>query len=749
MRQTFTVAGLTGPACGALIEKRLRGLEGIHSVKVDVVAGRMKVSYDGDIYSDTDIIAEVAAAGYIARTSPRRKGKGGINGRFMRLCCVWLCTLAILYLSGISMFALPAPALFSTVLPVGVAQLLLMLPVLYLCRDIFSSGLKPKTASMLTLAALGSLGALLYSCLALVGMAYRVSIGAEAGSLLYFDTAALIPALMQLGEYLEIAARGHTSEALQSLMNLKPQTARRQENGVERVILAEDVQIGDLLTVRSGEILPCDGEVVSGEAIIDESVFSGANLPVKVTAGSAINGAAVCLNGEITIKCVKPLEEMRLTRILNMAQQASGTRAQISQLTDTVAKVFVPLIVALAVGMGAFWLWQGESIAFAVKIAVCILAISCPCALGLATPTAIMAGTGKGTELGVLIKNAAALETLGGIDTAVFHAPGTVCVGDLKAAGYILSEGASYRQLVAYAASALAGEHSPEAAALQAEAQRLALPLDPVQDSEPTVGLGVKAVIGDTRVLTGSLEYMNLNAQNTAGWAERADVFLNDGCRVLFVAFLGKIYGMLALRDELRASTCAAVQHLNSLGVNTLLLSEDDEATAAAIARKAGFNEYRANTTGETLEIALRLLKADNKKVLTVFREGRFAEELGKSTLTLSVGEGSELSVEAAQVLALRSDMRLVPLAVELGRRTMHIIRQNLFWAFFYNIIGLPLAAGALYRLCGIQLSPMLAAPLMFIAGVCIAANAVRLRGYNPWKRKKPGYALKKRKIRR
>ena len=739
MKKSFVITGLSGTSCASQVEKKVRALEGVADISVNAVTGLMRVSFDEKRVGDADIITAVTHAGYSAhvfdkKNAEDRKRKTS-QQTFTRLTLVWIFTLVILYLTLALAFKLPIGERLSYPLPAGLVQLLLLVPVMILSRDIFSGGLKSlknRAPNMYTLVSLGAIASAAYSVFELIWGAWRVSAGISGSMHLYFDTSAMILSLVALGTYFEARARRGTSAAISRLSRLRPETARRLENGKETVVQASEVEMGDTLIVRKGDIVPADGEVLSGAGKLDDSMFTGEMEAVSVSAGDEVMGASVCLSGEFTLRAVRPYKEMRLSQILSLVEEAASTKAPIARLADRVARIFVPMVLALSVATFVLWCVVGGDAAFAVKSAVCVLVVSCPGALGLATPTAIMAGTGKGAEMGILIKNAAAMERLNGITTVMFDKTGTLTAGEMRVTGSVLAEGTSMKTLLAIAASAEQDTRHPCGLAILREAQKYGIPLDPLEEFEDVPGQGVRARIGGMRVLIGNLTLMEQAAQDVSAWRACAGELADEGATAVFVASDGRVRGIIALKDELRPTALEAVKTLKGMNVSTLMLTGDDQRTADAIAAKAGVSEARSGLSPEEKDMMLRILQADGKKVMLVSDGSRDAPALARAELGVTVGSGTDVAIESADVVVMRGDMRLVAHAIQLGRFSMRVIRENLFWAFFYNVIGIPIAAGALYPLFGLQFSPALGAAAMSLSSICVVVNALRLRRFRP-----------------
>lgn len=750
MKQSFMVTGLSNTMCASVVEKGVRAIDGIYDVSINLVTSIMRVSFDADLVDVEDVVAAAAAAGYVARPV-EKNGRMQSNreaGKFLvRLIATSALALVTLYLALSQHLNLPVWNLLSYPLPSGIVQMLLLAPVMIMNGEIFRSGLtalKNKSPNMYTLISLGASASFAYSVFELIVGAWHISAGEASDMNLYFDTSALILTLISLGKYFETRARLRANEAIQRLSRMRPEKALLVTDDGETWVDASAVRAGDRLIVRRGDVVPADGIIESGTGVLDESMFTGEGVPVDAIEGDAVTGATRLLSGEFTMLVKRPLSEMRLTQILSTVESAANTTAPISKAADRVAGIFVPLVILISLATCVLWAVFADSLAFAVKSAVCVLVVSCPCALGLATPTAIMAGTGKGAEIGILIKNAAALEKLSGIDTVMFDKAGTLTAGEMHVTGCVLSEGGSMRSLIALAASAEQGSSHPYAQAILRAAKRLNAPMDLVEEFQDVQGQGVRARISGKNVLVGSLSFMESYAQDVASWQEKSDALADEGASCVYVAADGRVRGLIVLRDRLRPTAIEAVKTLTEMNVNTLMLTGDDKRTAAAIAARAGVNESHSNLSPEDKDVMLRILQADGKKVMLVSDGTKDAPVLARAELGVTVGSGTDVAIESAEVVILRRDMRLVANAIRLGKMTIRVIRENLFWAFFYNVIGIPVAAGALYPMLGLEFSPAIGTLAMCLSSICVVINALRIRSFSP-DGERTGHRLKRR----
>lgn len=738
MKKTFRITGINSAISASVVEKNVRALSGVRDVSIKPSAGTMRVSYNAEKTNEGEIIASVAAAGFVAHALEKgaRYQADKETGRMLsRLVISCVLTVMILYLSLSTVVPLPMWKPLSYPLPGGIVQMLLLIPIAVLNADVFSGGVKAirvRTTNMYSLISLGAGAACAYSVFELIAGTWRLSAGKTCDPVMYFGTSAMIITLVSLGKYFEVRERHRAKEAVSRLMSICPKEARLVTADGVSVVEADRVRAGDRIIVRMGDVIAADGVIESGSGVIDESMFTGESVPMKVNEGDSATGASRCLSGEFVLRVQKPLPEMRLTQIISMVESAANTKAPIAKTADRMAAVFMPLALIVSLATLVLWIVFAGNYAMAIKSAVCVLVVSCPSALALAAHTAIMAGTDRGTEMGILIKNAAALQKLSSVDTVMFDKAGTLTAGEMHVSGYLLAEGGSVRSLIALAASACQNSSYLYTAPILREAKKIDVPVDLSEEYEDVEGQGIRARIGGKRVLVGDLDFMELNAQDVSRWRAHTEKLLDEGAVSVYVASDGKVRGLIVLRDSLRPSSIDAVRMLTEMKVNTLMLTGDDKRTAQAIADRAGVMEAHANLTYEDQDVMLRILQADGKKVMFVTDGKKGAPVLARAELGVTVGNGTDVAIESAEVVVLRHDMRLIAGAIHLGRKTIRVIRQNLFWAFFYNIICIPVAAGVLYPVLGIQFSPTIGAAAMCLSSICVVVNAMRLRSFHP-----------------
>ena len=755
MKKTFRVTGINSALSASAVEKNVRALAGVRDVSIKPSVGVMRVRYHAEKTSEGEIIASVASAGFVARAldkGAKHETDKDMGQMLKRLAVSCILTAIILYLSISSISSLPMLAPLSHPLPSGIMQMLLLIPIAILNGDMFSGGVKAirvRSTNMYSLISLGAGAACAYSVFDLILCAWRLSEGNQANPVLYFGTSSMIMTFVSLGRYFEVREKHRAKEAVSYLLSICPKEARLISPEGDSVVEADRLREGDRVHVKMGDVIAADGVIESGAGVLDESMFTGENVPVKVNEGDGVTGGARCLSGEFVLRVQKPLKDMRLTQIISMVESAANTKAPIAKTADRMAGVFMPLALIVSIATLVMWIAFYGDYVFAVKSAVCVLVVSCPSALALAAHTAILTGTDRGAEMGILIKNAAALQKLSGVDTVMFDKAGTLTAGEMHVSGYLLADGGSTGTLIALAASALQNSGFSYAAPILNEARKIGVPVDLAEEYEEVQGLGIRARIGTKRVLVGGLEFMDMNAQDVSAWRIKSDQLLDEGAACVYVASDGKVRGLIVLKDTLRPSSIDAVKMLTDMNVSTLMLTGDDKRTAQAIADKAGVSEAHANLTYEDQDVMLRILQADGKKVMFVTDGKKGAPVLARAELGVTVGNGTDVAIESADVVILRRDMRLVAGAIDLGRKTVRVIRQNLFWAFFYNIVCIPIAAGALYPVFGIQFSPTIGAAAMCLSSICVVVNALRLRSMKSIGEQKSENRLMQRLLRR
>ncbi|HET6487045.1 MAG TPA: copper-translocating P-type ATPase, partial [Spirochaetia bacterium] len=610
----------------------------------------------------------------------------------------------------------------------ALAQILLVIPAVIAGNRFYRVGAKAiwhLAPNMDSLIAIGTAAAILYSLYNTV----RVALGdAAAVENLYFETASVILTLILLGKTLEAVSKGKTSQAIKKLMGLAPKTATVIHDGTETEIPISEVEVGDIVRVRPGEKVPVDGEVTEGYTAVDESMLTGESIPVEKRPGDPITGASINKNGTITFRATRVGSDTALAQIIRLVEQAQGSKAPIAQLADVVSGYFVPIVILIALLAGAAWLVSGQSVAFSMTIFTAVLVIACPCALGLATPTAIMVGTGKGAENGILIKGGAALEATHQIQTVVLDKTGTVTEGKPVVTDVALADGIGEAALLQLAASAEKGSEHPLGDAIVASAESRGLAFLPLERFQALPGLGIEARIQGKALLLGNEKLMAQKGIPLGALAERSSRLAQDGKTPMFVAVDGAPAGIIAVADVPKASSAGAIARLRRMGLEVVMLTGDNQRTAQAIARQVGVDRVLAEVMPQEKAVAVKRIQAEGRRVAMVGDGINDAAALAQADIGIAIGSGTDVAIESADIVLMKSDLDDVAGAIQLSKGTIRNIRQNLFWAFCYNVLGIPIAAGLLRLFGGPLLNPIFAAGAMSLSSVSVVSNALRLR---------------------
>ena len=733
MKLKFDVTGMTCAACSARVEKVTAAVPGVEKAEVNLLAGSMTVEA-GDESICSAVETAVKKAGYGAcRSGVQKKQKEQTEDplRSMKIriigSAVFLVTL--MYFTMGHMIGLPVPHWYhDNPLTAAMWQLLLTVPVLCLNRSYYTRGLKAlwhRSPNMDSLIAVGSGASLVYGVAVLFLMSQAMGRGdlkalKEYGGDLYFESAAMILTLVTLGKFLETRAKGKTGDAIRRLMDLRPQQATVFRNGVLTEVPIEQVQVGDVIAVRSGSSIPVDGVILKGRAAVDQSAITGESLPVEKAAGDPVTAATVVTEGYLEFEARRVGEDTTLAQIIRMVEQAGGSKAPIARLADRIAGVFVPTVMSISALVFVIWLLAGQTLEFSLTCGISVLVISCPCALGLATPVAIMVGTGRGAGMGVLFKNAAALEQLHKIDTVVLDKTGTLTTGK-PAVTDVLASGDRDRLLQIAAALEARSEH-PFAKAILEYVGQSSCP--EATDFETLPGLGVAATVDAVRCYGGNRQLMKQQGIEVPEYSQLAQ----QGKTPLYFAADGIYLGAIAAADVLKPDSADGVAAMKKLHLDVVMLTGDNAQTAASIAQKAGIDRVIADVLPGDKAGAVKALQQQGKKVLMVGDGINDAPALVTADVGMALGAGTDIAMDSAQIVLMTGSLTGVTAAVELSRATVRNIRQNLFWAFFYNALCIPIAAGALYPALGWQLSPMLGAAAMSLSSVFVVSNALRLR---------------------
>ena len=738
MTEKFVVTGMTCAACAAHVEKAAGAVAGVNSAAVNLMLGTLVCSYDRDKASPQAIIAAVEAAGYgaapadDAKRDIRREQDAAAKAMGRRLLWSAVCLVPLFYLSMGHMLGLPVPAfMHRQPLLAAAVQLALCLPILLLNRAYFTVGfsrLFKGSPNMDSLVALGAAAGLTYS---LIEMGLLCAGQLTGMPDLYFESAGMILTLVTVGKYLEERSKGKTTGAITALLALAPETAVVRRNGTEVTVAADQIRAGETVIIRQGGRIPVDGTVTKGSGAVDESALTGESMPVEKTPGSSAVSATVLTSGYLELTADRVGADTTLSQIVQLMEQAAASKAPISRLADKISAVFVPVVISIAVLAAVLWATVGGmGIRFCLSIGIAVLVISCPCALGLATPVAITVATGKAAERGILIKSAASLELLGRVDTVVLDKTGTVTAGTPQVTDVLCVPGVTEEELLCAAASLEKPSGHPLADAIVQEAARRSIPLCAVSDFTAVPGGGVQAVLDGKTLYAGNDRYMTLIGAGTAALRTAAEALAAAGKTPLYFAEEQQLLGVVAVADVVKPDSAAAIAALRRSGREVVLLTGDDRRTAEAIARQVGVERVIAQVLPQDKARCVEELQKDGRLVAMVGDGVNDAPALVTADVGLAIGAGTDVAIESADVVLMHSSLMDIVDAAALSRATLRNIRQNLFWAFFYNAIGIPVAAGVLYPALQLTLDPMLAAAAMSLSSVCVVSNALRLRSW-------------------
>ena len=762
--EKYNVTGMTCAACQANVTRCVSKLEGVEEVNVSLLANQMTVSYDESKVGEEDIIQAVEKIGYGASSLEQQpataQSKGGFRSEWQarqdqamnsqkqmkrRLISSIVLLVPLMYIAMGSMMGLPVPWFFvgmENSLVNALAQLLLTIPVLFINRHFFQTGFKAlwhRAPNMDSLVAIGSGASLVYGLFAMFRLAYGFGHGDmelvhEYAHALYFESAAMILTLVTVGKYLEARSKSKTGDALGKLVDLAPKTAVVLRGGVEQTIPAEQVVAGDIVVIRPGEGIPVDGVVTEGHGYVDQAAITGESIPVEKNPGDQVISATINKNGTFQFQASKVGEDTTLSQIIRLVDEASNSKAPIARLADKVSGVFVPVVIAIAIVTAIVWLIAGMGFEFALSNAISVLVISCPCALGLATPVAIMVGTGKAAEMGILIKSAESLENLHNVDTIVLDKTGTITSGHPAVTDVLpLDRSLTEEQFLAEAAAAEFGSEHPLAQAVVERAQLLGLSLPKAEAFEAVAGRGIRAKVNGREYLAGNLAFLEENHQ-PATLEERSaaksvvNKLAQEGKTPLLFLRNGKLLGVIAVADTIRETSRAAIQRFNEMGLHVVMLTGDNKVTAEAIRKELGIEQAISDVLPTQKEAHIRSLQEEGHKVAMVGDGINDAPALTRADIGIAIGAGTDIAIESADVVLMKDSLDDVAAAIDLSRAVVRNIHMNLFWAFFYNVLGIPLAAGVLYPAFQLRLSPMIGSAAMSLSSVCVVTNALRLR---------------------
>jgi len=742
MKKNIPIKGMTCTACAAAIERAVGKLTGVQSAVVNFATEKLRVEYDENVTDLNTIAQAVAAAGYEAvieekkvDTPPNRNEAA--EGLRKRLIWSLVFAVPVFYLAMGPMIGLPVPGFLAgpqNSLIMALTQLLLVIPVLIVGREFYRAGGKGLihlAPNMDSLVAVGTAAAFIYGLFVIYQLAYGFSYGDTArvhqyAHDLYFESAAVILTLITVGKYLEARAKGRTGEAVKKLMELAPETAIVIREGKQATVAVEDVREGDVFLVKPGSRVPVDGVITEGFTSVDESMLTGESLPVEKNVDDTVIAGSINRAGSITCRATKVGENTVLSQIIQLVEEAQGTKAPIAKLADTISRYFVPAVLGIALITFIVWMAAGRGLTFALTMAISVLVISCPCALGLATPTAIMVGTGKGAQYGVLFKSGEALQNTHTAGTIVLDKTGTLTEG-VPSVTDIAAYGIDEKTLLELAASAETLSEHPLSQAIVRKAGEEGMHPPKAEDFQAVVGKGLTARVNGKTVIIGNEALMEDNGISLAEAKDKAEALADEGKTPLYVAADRKLVGIIAVADTLKEQSPEAVRRLRDGGLDVVMITGDNERTAKAIAAKAGIDHVLSEVLPQHKADEVKRIQGTGKKVIMVGDGINDAVALVQSDVGIAVGSGTDVAMESADVVLMKNSIMDVVTAIELSKATMRTIKQNLFWAFFYNVVGIPIAAGVLFTSLGWKLNPMIAAAAMSFSSVTVVSNALRL----------------------
>lgn len=734
----FKIEGMTCSACANRIERVTKKLEGVESSTVNFATEKLTIKINEDKISYGDIKAAVDKAGYkLVKEEDKAEEKHGkkkdeASKLLTRFIASLIFTVPLLVISMGHMVGMHLPNIIDPManpLNFALIQVVLTLPVMLAGYKFYKVGLKnlfKLSPNMDSLISIGTLAAFIYGIFAI----YKIMQGDHEYAMhLYFESAAVILTLITLGKYLEAVSKGKTSQAIKALMGLAPKTATIIRNNKEIVVPVEEVIVGDIVLVKPGEKLPVDGEVIEGNTSIDESMLTGESIPVEKSVGNNVIGASINKTGFVKYKATKVGRDTALAQIVKLVEDAQGSKAPIAKLADVISAYFVPIVIGLAIIASVGWLIAGETPIFSLTIFIAVLVIACPCALGLATPTAIMVGTGKGAENGVLIKGGEALETTYKLKTIVFDKTGTITEGKPKVTD-VVTNGELEEEILILAASAEKGSEHPLGEAIVREAEEKGLNLRKIDKFDAIPGHGIEVEIDKKDILLGNKKLMVEKNVNISSLDETSDRLASEGKTPMYIAIDGNLAGIIAVADTVKASSKNAIESLHKMGIKVAMITGDNKRTADAIAKQVGIDIVLSEVLPEDKANEVKKLQADGNRVGMVGDGINDAPALAQADIGIAIGSGTDVAIESADIVLMRSDLMDVISAIKLSKATIKNIKENLFWAFGYNVLGIPVAMGVLHIFGGPLLNPMIAAGAMSLSSVSVLLNALRLRKF-------------------
>ena len=750
--QKFDVTGMTCSACSIRVEKNVSKTDGVIEANVNLLTNSMTVKYDESVLNEGNIIKVVEDTGYGASSADAKKveankdskadDKSEINEMKKRLIVSFVFAVPLFYIAMGHMLNWPLPTIFhgaENALIFAFTQFLLCLPVMVVNSKYYKVGFKTLfkgSPNMDSLIAIGTSAAALYGIYAIYKIGYGLGhmdmdMVMHFSMDLYFESAAVVLALITLGKFLEARAKGRTSDAIKKLIDLSPKTALVERNGIEGEIPVEDVVRGDIIIVKPGQSVPVDGTIIFGNSSIDESMLTGESIPVEKKIGDKVIGASINKSGFFKFEAEKVGDDTTLSQIIRLVEEASSSKAPISKMADKISGIFVPVVIGIAIIATIVWLILGADFEFALSIGIAVLVISCPCALGLATPTAIMVGTGKGAENGILIKSAEALEIAHHVQTVVIDKTGTITEGKPRVTD-LVADGIDEMEMLKIAASAEKGSEHPLADAIVDEAKSLNIDLYHVENFEAIPGQGLRATVNNKIYYLGNLRLINEQNINIKNFEEKSTKFADEGKTPLYFADEESVLGIISVADIVKPTSEAAIKEFEAMGIEVVMLTGDNKKTAEAIRKQLGITRAIAEVLPQDKEREIRNIQESGRKVAMIGDGINDAPALARADVGIAIGAGTDVAIESADIVLIRSDLLDAVTAVQLSKATLKNIKQNLFWAFIYNTIGIPLAAGVFYSLLNWKLNPMFAGAAMSLSSVSVVSNALRLKFFKP-----------------
>lgn len=744
--QTFAIEGMTCASCAQTIEKAVGKLSGVDKASVNLATEKMQVSYNPSAISVSDVTGAVSNSGYAAvlettdtqdnsRAEKREKKEKRMKQLLNRFGISIIFTIPVLIISMGHMVGMPLPNIVDPMINAfnfSLLQLILTLPIMVVSWEYFQKGFKSLFKghpNMDSLIALGTAAAFVYSLAATIGTGLGYG---NFSDLLYYEVTGVILALHTLGLFLEERSKGQMSSAIEKLVNLAPKTARVIRNGVEQEITVDEVALGDVIRVRPGESMPVDGVVVEGRTSVDESMLTGESIPVEKKSGDEVIGASINKNGSIDYRATRVGSDTTLSQIIKLVEDAQGSKAPIARMADIITGYFVPIVIGLAILAGVAWLIAGQSGIFALSVIITTLVIACPCALGLATPTSIMVGTGKGAEHGVLIKSGEALETTHNLDTIVFDKTGTLTEGKPIVTDILVTPLITKENLLYYAASGETGSEHPLGEAIVQKSKEENMTLAKPDHFEAIPGHGIRVEIEGKDMYIGNRKLMLEQKIDLSSMEKESNRLADEGKTPMYLSVDGELAGIIAVADTLKENSMKAVKELRRRGVEVIMITGDNKRTANAIAKQVGIDSVLSEVLPEDKAEEVKKLQEAGKKVAMVGDGINDAPALAQADIGIAVGSGTDVAIESADIVLMRNDLTAVLTAIDLSHTTLRNIKQNLFWAFAYNLVGIPVAMGLLYIFGGPLMSPMFAAVAMSFSSVSVLLNALRLRRFKP-----------------